>query len=257
MSRTFSVTLLAALLTTSAFAQDLADRPLQKLIDCPTAGGPATGSYDFELRAYPGGGLLAGISVGLFQRFTVGLSYGGSDVIGYSAPDWNPQPGVAASFRIINESRLLPALAVGFTNQGYGAWLDSLDRYQFKAKGFYGVMGKYFTWGPIGETGIHFGANRNPVEKGDKKVDLFFAVDYWATRQLAVIAEYSAALDDWKGDGSFGMGRGYLNAGLRWSFGERLAIDLNLRDLLNNQEELLRGGSQIGREIRICYEESL
>jgi len=257
MSRTLLASLLAALLTTSAFAQDLADRPLQKLIDCPTAGGPATGSYDFELRAYPGGGLLAGISVGLFQRFMVGLSYGGSGVIGYSAPDWNPQPGVAAAFRIINESRLLPALAVGFTNQGYGAWLDSLDRYQFKAKGFYGVMGKYFAWGPIGETGIHFGANRNPVEKGNKKVDLFVAVDYWATRQLAVIAEYSAALDDWKGDGSFGMGRGYLNAGLRWSFGERLAIDVNLRDLLNNQEELLRGGSQIGREIRISYVESL
>jgi len=239
-------------------AQDLSERPLQKLIDCPSAGGPEKGSYDFELRAYPGGGVQAAFTIGMFNRFVIGLSYGGVGVIGYDNPDWNPQPGVSVSYRIINESLVMPALSLGFNNQGYGAWIDNTNRYQFKAKGFYAVVGKNFRIGPFGEFGGHFGVNSNPMVDDDEgSLDFFAAVDYRMTEQFAIITEYSAALND-NDNLSIGKGKGYMNFGVRWTFAERLAIDLHLKDLLINQDDKnLRPGINFGREIRISYVEHL
>jgi len=241
-------------------AQDFAERPLQKLIDCPSAGGPEKGSYDFELRAYPNGGVLTGFTIGLFSRFVVGISYGGAGIIGFANPDWNPQPGVAASYRVIDETIALPAISFGFNNQGYGAWIDEedIERYQFKAKGFYCVAGKNFSISSLGEFGAHFGVNTNPmVDDNEVALDFFTAADYHMTQQLALIVEYSAGLNDRKKD-SPGEGKGYLNLGVRWTFAERLAIDLHLRDMLINQEtSSIRTGKNFGREIRISYVEHL
>lgn len=250
--------ILALCIASSSGAQDFSERPLQKLIDCPSAGGPEKGSYDFELRAYPGGGVLAAFTIGLINRFALGLSYGGTGVIGYDNPNWNPQPGVKVSYRIINESVALPALSVGFNNQGYGTWIDNLNRYQFKAKGFYGVVGKNFLIGSLGEFGGHFGVNSNPMVDDDEgSLDFFAAVDYRMTEQLAVILEYSAAMND-NDNASIGQGKGYLNVGFRWTFAERLAIDIHLRDMLINQNNTtIQRGKNFGREIRISYVEHL
>ncbi len=238
-------------------AQDLKARPLQKLIDCPSAGGPEPRSFDFELRTFPPNGVLLGFNIGLFKRFALGVSYGGTDVIGYDAPLWNPQPGVSIAYRLIDESVALPGLAVGFNNQGYGRWDDDAGRYQYQPKGFYAVTGKNFlVWG-LGEMGLHFGVNYNPTEASNPGVDLFAALNYLMTEQLGFIVEYSPALDDYHSDEAFGRGRGYMHAGVRWSFGQRFAIDLHFKDLLVNQKGSVRLGSRVGREIRISYIEHL
>ncbi len=248
--------LLGLLLVVNAgIGQDLHERPLQKLIDCPSAGGPETHSFDFELRAYPENGILMSLSVGVFSRFTIGMSYGGTEIIGYNEPEWNPQPGVMAAFRILNESLTFPGLAVGFINQGYGTWDKDNERYRYQAKGFYAVLGKNFSVSSIGETGFHFGVNFDPTKEVKTTPDYFTAVDYRMSDQLGIIAEYSLALDDRKFSEAFGRGKGYLNGGIRWSFGERFAIDLHLRDILVNQKDEIRSGNQIGREIRISYQE--
>lgn len=246
----------AFIATKPSRAEGLLERPLPKLVDCPTAGGPATGWYDFELRAFPEGGLLVGFQVGLLPRFALGVSYGGTKVISAARPSWNPQPGVLAAFRLINEGLVFPALAVGFNSQGYGRWNDSLSRYQFKAKGLYGVFGKNFALGSLGEFSLHAGANRNPVEE-PRKTDLFGALDYRPAPSFAVIVEYSAALDDRSHPRAIGLERGYLNTAVRWNIGRRLALDLILRDILVNQKHSIRGGADAGREIRVTYIEEL
>ena len=258
VSKLFILLITASLsVSLAASAQNLQDRPLQKLIDCPSAGGPEMRSYDFELRAFPEGGVLISFAIGMFPRFTLGLLYGGTEIIGNKAPKWNPQPGVRVAYRFLNESIALPGLAIGYINQGYGRWDEDEDRYQYQAKGFYAALGKNFLWHPIGEIGLHLGTNYNPAEASKPGLDFFSAIDYKMTTQLAVIFEYSLALDDYKASEAFGRGRGYLNAGLRWSFGERLALDFNFRDILVNQKAQIRRGNQIGREIRISYLEKL
>ena len=78
----FSI-ILFCIFSAIGLAQGLGQRPLQKLIDYPSAGGPEHRTFDFELRAFPEGGVLAGFSIGLFDRLGVGFYYGGIGVIGY------------------------------------------------------------------------------------------------------------------------------------------------------------------------------
>ncbi|MBM3325932.1 MAG: hypothetical protein FJY65_02965 [Calditrichaeota bacterium] len=244
-------------LTNICFAQDIRVKPLQKLIDCPTPGGPLAGNYDFSLHIQSNGGLLCGFEVGLIERMTLGISYGGTKIVGFQTPAWNPQPGIRAAFRIFNESRLFPALAVGFASQGFGVWSDSLERYQYKAKGLYVALGKNFDIGSLGEISWILGANRNPIEDGPRKTDAFIAFDYRPISIFALLGEFSGALDDRSDPRALGLKRGYLNIGLRWAMAERLAVDVIFRDILINQREFQRGGTNVGREIRISYVEEL
>ncbi len=239
------------------YAQDLSQRPLQKLIDYPSAGGPEHRTFDFELRAFPDGGVLTGFSVGLFDRLGIGFYYGGVGIIGYGKPKWNPTPGMCAQFRIFNENRIMPALSIGFNNQGLGGWDDDTKRYHFKARGFYLVTGKNYFIDYLGEMGFHFGVNQNPVDREDKRLDSWAAIDARVTNQLTLIVEYAAGLNDYGREKSHGDGHGYMNGGIRWTFGERLALDLHFRDILINRKKSLRKGNNIGREIRINYVENL
>ena len=238
-------------------AQDLSQRPLQKLIDYPSAGGPEHRTFDFELRAFPEDGVLTGFSIGLFDRLGVGFYYGGLGVIGYDKPKWNPTPGMSAQFRILNETAVLPGLAIGFNNQGLGGWDDVTKRYHFKARGFYLVAGKNYMIDFLGEMGFHFGVNQNPIDREDKRLDSWAAIDARVTSQLSLIMEYAAGINDYGRESSHGDGHGYMNGGVRWTFGERLALDLHFRDLLINRKDALRKGNNIGREIRISYVEHL
>ncbi len=236
----------------SVMAQDLGERPLQKLIDCPSVGMPETGCYDFEFRAYPDGGVLAGFTVGLIKRFAIGVSYGGTEVIGFGNPNWNLQPGVTAKCRVIDESMTLPAMSLGFTSQGYGAWIDSTDQYLFKARGLFLALGKNFIVGSLGEITAHSGVNMNSVDNDSRSLNFFTGLEYRASHYIAFIAEYSGDFDNQEDS----KGYGYLNLGVRWTFAERLALDLHLKDILLNLDRTSRGGSAVaGREIRISYVE--
>ena len=255
IKRCLRLLIFVSLLPVLCLAKDLSQRPLQKLIDYPSAGSPEHRSFDFELRAFPGGGVLTGFNIGLFDRLVVGFYYGGVGIIGYDKPEWNPAPGMSAQFRIVNETVVMPALAIGFNNQGQGGWDEDNRRYYFKARGFYLVTGKNYVINHLGELGFHFGVSQNPIDREDKRLDLWTAIDARVTSQLTLIVEYSAGINDFGRDSSHGDGHGYMNGGIRWSFGERLALDLNFRDMLINRKDDLRKGNNVGREIRINYVE--
>jgi len=52
------------------------------LIECPTAGLLPRGSFDFDVRIFPNGGMLSGVSIGLMNRLLIGFSFGGEQIIG-------------------------------------------------------------------------------------------------------------------------------------------------------------------------------
>ena len=92
MYRKMRVLLTLLALPALLYAQDIAISEQRTLINRPTAGSLERGSYDIELRMYPGGGLLGGISVGLTERITFGASYGGLNIICRGEVIWNPGP---------------------------------------------------------------------------------------------------------------------------------------------------------------------
>jgi len=236
---------------TATVATDRSE-PLRWLIDVPTAGTLPRGSFDTEMRVFKGGGMLLGTNVGLSNRLQLGLSYGAEGIIAESDPVWNPRVEFQVKLQVITEDISLPAVAVGFASQGFGKWVDSLDRYEIKSRGFYAVASKGYM-GPGGNfyTGVHGGISyslENNVDK-DETADFFFGFDAKFPNDFAILADYDMALNDDRDTLALGKGWGYLNLGFRWLFMERMMIEADVKNILMNRE----GVKSLGRELRILY----
>ncbi len=222
------------------------------LIDMPTAGILHNGMIGMNVHFYENSGVLVSLEAGAFNRLTFGLSYGGTNVIGSGAVDWNKLPGVNIRFRVIDESTDFPAIAVGFDSQGKDEYISKYDRYMYKSPGFFAAASKYFNM--LGYLGIHGGMNYS-LENGDgnKNLNFYAGADKTIGRDISVVAEYNFGLND--NFGSSGMlarsGSGFLNAGVKWSIGNGLTFEFNYKNLL----DLKKTGSL--RTIRIEYVQSM
>jgi len=227
--------------------------PPRILLDCPTAATLPRASFDIQVRDFAGGGLLTSINVGLHQNFMLGVSYGGTGVLGESKATWQDHPEFEVKYQIIPETYQIPAIAVGFSSQGYGPYVEDWERYTYKSRGFYLVLSKAYqtyNWA----TGFHGGINYSLEHTidDDSSPNLFFGFDMNVNNNVAIVAEYDLALnDDNEDDDYFGKGWGYLNLGLRWIFYERLELGIDFKNLLNNRE----GVNEVSRELRISYYE--
>ncbi|MCD6250304.1 MAG: YjbH domain-containing protein [candidate division Zixibacteria bacterium] len=260
LSKTIAMLTIGWLTITSANAQDmeldashtLYDFAPRKLVDLPTAGTLPKGTFQIGLRIYAGGGALGYTDIGLSNRFSLGIAYGGTDIVSNGDPEWNPRIGFNLKFRIVDELEFFPAIAIGFSDQGYGGYRSDYERYTYKSRGFYGVVSRsfyFYKW----TSGWHFGVNysREHDVDNDKDINFFGGFDATFNYNLAILAEYDAALNDNKGDNDHitGKGRGYLNVSIKWLFAENLELELLLKDLLINRWE----SETLTREVRMMY----
>lgn len=217
------------------------------VIDCPSAATIERGSFMVGIDAYAYGGILTRVHVGISERIMFGISYGGTNLIGTGAVDWNPTIGVDVRYRLFNEQLTFPAVSIGFTNQGRGAYIDSLSRYTEKSKGAFLSISKSYNF--LGTFAIHGGINYS-FEHGDGDKDLsgFVGMEKSLNEELALFGEYDLALNDNTTNG-VGDGKGYLNAGIKWSFEGQLFIDFLWKNILKNNSF----DTNSSREIRISY----
>jgi hypothetical protein len=215
------------------YAGDRATSELLTLIDKPTAGMLKRSQYIIGTNFFENGGVLVGIEVGLLQRFSFGISYGGSGVIGSGKVEMNPWPGVKAKLRLIEEGTVAPAIAIGFDSQGKGPWVDSTSRYAYKSPGFYASASKNYQM--LGNLSLHGGINYS-LERGDgdKDVNFYVGLEKSVGEMISFLLEYDFAIND-SDSKSLGLGRGYLNLGLRLSAGEGFVFGFDYKDVLANQ----------------------
>lgn len=237
------------------FAQKYKNRgveqsPVRNLIFAPTAGTLARGSFDVVLRVYPKGGILAATSIGLSNRVMIGMSYGAEGIISEVEPTWNPRIEFEAKVRIIEEDYYLPAISVGYVSQGYGAYNDSLERYDYKSKGFYGVVSRSFRFYES-SIGGHIGINYSLEHDIDKDEDptVFFGFDTRFNEKLSFVMEYDIALNDDEATALYGKGKGYLNVGVKWLFSNDLEMEAIFDNLMNNRANI----NSFGRGLRFTY----
>ncbi len=224
----------------------------RRVIDNPTAGTLRRGTFDTELRAFPDGGMLGILQIGLTNSWTVGIGYGGTNIIASTNPDWNPRIQFTTKLQIIGETVTIPGVAIGYEDVGFGRWIDSLDRYQTKSKGFYAVASKAYR-GTSFVSALHAGMNYSgETDDKDKDINFFFGSDIRFDNNVGLVAEYDLALNDDRKPLSEGAGYGYLNAGIHWVVLDRILMQFNLKDLTSNR----RSSSSIGRELRLIYVES-
>jgi hypothetical protein len=138
-------------------AGDKAQYQYRFLVDMPTAGILEKGFAGVVSDILPYGVLITRLEVGVFDKISFGISYGGSNVIGAGNPDWYPLPGINIRFRIIDESVALPFVTLGFDSQGKGIYFEEQNRYAFKSPGFFGAVSKNFAF--LGFLSVHGSAN--------------------------------------------------------------------------------------------------
>jgi hypothetical protein len=219
------------------------------LIDKPTAGLLKRGTYAVSSNFYQSGGVLVGITVGIFEPFTFGMSYGGTDIIGKNKINMNPIPGVNAKLRIIGEGMIVPALAIGFDSQGKEPYIsaDSLKRYTIKSPGIYAVASKNYRF--LGNLSIHGGFNKSlETGDGDGDLNMFLGVEKSLSSDISIMLEYDFAANDNHGH-AIGKGNGYLNFGFRWSWGKGLVVGFDLKNITKNQDNVNVGN----RTLQIDY----
>ena len=234
--------------------------PPRMLVDMPTAGTLPRATFNIGVRMYNGGGGLGYVDIGLSNRFMLGISYGAIGILSTAEPVWNDNVGISVKFRIVDEMEFFPAISVGFTRQGYGAFSEAFDRYAYKSRGFYAVVSRsfyFYRW----TAGWHVGTNmtREDNVDNDDDINLFAGIDATFNYNVAFLMEYDFALNDNGStlptgeDNAFGgKGRGYLNLSVKWLFTENLEIEFILKDLLINRRE----SDTFGRELRMTYIES-
>ncbi len=249
------IALITLILMNAAYAQEgeSEERAVlpREVIDLPVAGTMSHGDFGLGLRVYPNGGVLSDFSVGLFERFLAVIYYGGENLIGEGSVNWNPQIGVDVRLRIIDENLLLPGIAVGVSTQGYGGYFDQTDRYSIKSRGLY-IVGSRNYIGPLGNFGVHVGANISfERDDDDKDLNLFAAANIATKTVGEVLLEYDLGLND-NEDLSIGSNKGYFNIGYRFFVSPNFNLSFYFKNLFENT----KNNKNFGREIRIEYRNS-
>lgn len=222
---------------------------LVRLIDSPTAGLIAKGSFGVDLRFFPNGGVLGQLNAGALDRLIIGLSFGGEQIIGAQDVEWYPRVEPTIRYRLIEENDALPALAIGYETQGYGTY--GAGRYRIKSKGVFMAASKNYT-SALGQFGLHGGLNLSR-EGRDADGDLsgWVGLDKSINEELGVVAEYDLGLDD-NSRAAIGSGEGYLNAGVHWNAVESLSLGFLLKNILGNGDD----DPQMSRELSVRYTET-
>ncbi len=217
------------------------------IVDMPTAGLLAKETYAVDALFYGDGGLLVGFSAGILGRLAVGLSYGGSGIIGGGEPVMNPAPGFYVKVRVIDEAVVFPAIALGFDSQGYDGYIKESNRYVVKSPGFYGAISKNYDM--LGYLSIHGGINYS-LERadGDRDVNFYVGADKSLGPFASIVGEYNLGMND-SDHGASGKGRGYLNFALNVSPGSGLTIGICFKDILQNGRE----GAHTTRTVKIEF----
>jgi len=228
------------------------------VMEDPTAWTRLRGEYDASIGVEP---FVVRGEIGILDYLTVGMSYGGVDVLGNATPTMNPRPGFQVKFRITNGGPIMPALALGYDDQGHGKYYDfdptkenetvNYDRYQFKAKGFYLALSQEVEL--LGALGMHAGVSYNVVEDvDDNGPDVYAAVEKTVGPHLMLLTSYDMGLND-NAPESLGMGRGYLDAGVRWRVTENFNLEFWATNLLENQIAKLGNEGRYSRVLYLTY----
>jgi hypothetical protein len=199
---------------------------LMRVAGEPTAGVIAPRTFNVAMSTFPESGLKFSITAGILPRFMAGLGYGGWNIMGMSDPAWFDGVYLKARFRIFDEKRSFPAVALGYDNEEEHA--RSGAEYLRPARDFYVVFSKnYMGWG--GDMGFHFGVNISE-EYGDH-IGCWAGIDKSFPGGFGVAADWDLATN---GNTDYRVEKtgGFLDVETYWeSFGQ-VRIGLRFSDVL-------------------------
>ncbi len=226
-------------------------------ITTPTPNVLNRGDYSFGTKFYGDSSMRLGSNIGLFDRLSIGFSYGAENFVGNNEVDWYEHIDFKAKFQLLKETVNIPALSVGFDSEGHGKWIEGQNRYQIKSPGFFAAIGKNDLL--LRGSKIIIGANKSTEnDDGDKDINSFITLGQSIGDDLNFLLEYNFAFNDnYNSTNDFdhyGDGKGYLNLSVGWFIIPDLQFKFTVYDLLKNapnfdQEEKIT----LDRSFQIIY----
>ncbi|MFO7637949.1 MAG: hypothetical protein R6X14_01385 [bacterium] len=196
-------------------------------IDQPVPRSLAHAEYYVSARLWGQGGALMRVGIGLFDRLTLGVAYGGDRLVGYETPLMYNRPEFFGRGAILLEQGFFPDLVVGFESQGFDSQGPDGD-YGVLPKGGFLSIGK-----TIEPTRTYLQAAVNYWDG----VSGFAVANQYLPGGFEMVLEYDLATNDNRqGTG----GRGFLNAGIGWTFNDQFRFGLALRDIVGNRPDFPR-----------------
>ena len=203
------------------------------IIDMPTAGLVKQGHYTFYASIYSQGGLMAELSAALFNNFNMGLSISGQNIVGTGDVTWQKYPGIQLRYRLFDEKSYIPAFTIGVSTQGRGVYNKDAERSETLAPGLFLATSKSFIWF-LGSMSLHSGISYPFEEKRNtNNPNIYVGFEQSLGKSLSFNFEYNSNLDD--NNRKFIDQRGLVNLGFRWAVANNLTLELQLRDVLDNQ----------------------
>lgn len=231
----YYIILIVALLPISIFANGSAGEGAayesRRIVDMPTAGVIPKGNFEVNAFLMNSGGLMTEFAASPFENFVLGVSFGGTNIIGVSTPKFQDFPGLQIKYRIINETKTFPAIALGMNSQGMGLYDEKAERYQTASPGVYLSSSKSFRW-PVGLVYVHAGINYSlEPKKDDRSVNFYFGAEQTIFQRVSISTEVNLNLED---NSYFMENKGLLNFQIKWAASENLTVSLMFRDAFAN-----------------------
>jgi hypothetical protein len=207
---------------------------LMRIAGEPTAGVIAPRTFNVAMSTFPVDGLRFSVTAGIFPRFMAGIGYGGWSVTGTSNPDWFEEIYLKARFRLLDEKRTFPAIALGYDNEEEHSRAGA--EYTRPSRDFYLVFSKNFAgWG--GDMGFHLGASLN--SENTDHIGAWTGVDKSFPGGFGIAADWDIATN---GDPEYRADQtgGFIDIEAYWeSFGQ-VRIGLRFCDILETGGEPFR-----------------
>ena len=208
-------------------------------IDQPVPISLSHAEYYISGRLWGSGGIMMRLGLGLWDRLTLGMSYGGDSVLGAGTPKFfdRYRPDFQARIAILWEQGYAPNLVLGFESQGYDDCVG--QKYQVREKGGYLCAGKTID---VIRTHCQLGVN---YWGG---FDAWLAMNALLPGKVELMLEYDPAFNDPNEERRHHTG--FLNFGVGWTIADKVRMVLGLRDILGYKSE-----TRLNRILEISYNE--
>lgn len=216
------------------------------IVDMPTAGVIPKSSFSLYGLAYSNGGIMCEIFASPFTNFLIGISFGGTGIIGESDVVFQELPSVHIRFRVLDESLNFPAILIGVNTQGRGVYSKSNEHFEIYSPGVFLALSKNYNWF-LGNIAFHFGGNYSFEAKPETRDPNFYCgLEQSVGASVSLNLELNAAINEYNEDMIDKIG--ILNTSLRWSINSEMTLEFQLRDIFSNRKDYSSSSRYIGLE---------
>ena len=223
MKKLNSVLVLLMLAAVPALAGDDGESvvlPDVEMIDVPTAGILDYYGFMLKTRFYSEGGVLGGLNFGVQERLNLGASMSVDRLVGSDSLIKMRRPEIQVKFRFYDGGYYIPAMAVGYSGQGY-YYDQNTRKYLEKGKGLYLVGSK-----EIGFPGLALHGGFNVPDFDNNYLFSFLGLNYTLEDKVAFMLESDSMFhsDD----------PSRFNAGIRFYVTPYFQLDMAVREIGRN-----------------------